>query len=492
MKRKSNFETPAAKASKSHPMSSPGGVPTPDTIMTTNFAERTNSGEIVQTVNDHYPEPSASSTLPSESRIKLKANTDMAKFAYKTMSMKISEASEILDDRIDEFTDIIQEHHNLEDSEFGNPARESQSEIVAVGRIASDSSDGKLNTASLVLETSRRRGGGHRVPLKVDRLDSYDLFRGKIVALRGSNASGSFFDVTRILDLPLLPRAATMPEDIDVFNARVKASQEGDESARPLTVLVASGPYTTEDSLDYSPFQALLSAAQDKQADALILHGPFLDIEHPKIREGDFELPSNFPVEPDKATMNDFFRFSIGKPLAALAQALPTINILLVPSVRDAVAKHAAYPQDRFAKRDLGLPKQVTVVSNPMTISLNEIMFGLSSQDILEQLRASQVIGGQAKNKDVFGRLCKQVIDQRHYFPVFPPSDRQSLVKAGQECVLETLGASLDVSYLKLAEFPMALPDIFVLPSSLNYFVKVINPLFYRVFNPIADSVLGR
>ena len=102
-----------------------------------------------------YPQP----------RIRLVANSDIKKLSYKPLAMKSSEASEILDDRIDEFMALVQEHHKLDDSQFGSAASQSINEIVAVGRIASDSLEGKLNASSLVLETSRRMGGGLRIPL---------------------------------------------------------------------------------------------------------------------------------------------------------------------------------------------------------------------------------------------------------------------------------------------------------------------------------------
>jgi DNA polymerase alpha subunit B len=120
----------------------------------------------------------------------LTANTDLKKFSYKPMAMRLSEASEVLDDRIDEFAQIIREYHKLEGNAFGDPASQRTSEIVAVGRIASDLLEGKLNTASLVLETSRRMGAGRRVPLRVDSLPGYTFFPGQIIAVRGTNDSG--------------------------------------------------------------------------------------------------------------------------------------------------------------------------------------------------------------------------------------------------------------------------------------------------------------
>jgi DNA polymerase alpha subunit B len=469
-KRKSNFETPAPKAAKAHLASSPTSAKVSATSAR-GFADREKAGEIDETINSHIEHPEPLANAPSEARIKLKANTDLPKFAYKTMAMKLSEASELLDDRIEEFVALVQEHHKLEESDLGDPTRESQNEIVTVGRIASDLQEGKLNLASLVLETQRRRGNGIRVPLKVDKLQSYDFFPGKIVALRGTNASGDFFSVSEVLEVPRLMHVASAVAEIDGWNSRLERDDGEDQ---PLTVLMASGPYTTEDTLDFSPFQALCKQAEELKADSLILLGPFLDIEHPLVRHGDFDLPSDFAVSPDQATINDVFRYHISLPLQKLAKALPSITMIMCPSVRDAVSKHAAWPQDRFPKKELGLPKQVSVVSNPMTISLNEIMLGMSSLDVLDQLRATGV--GNAKG-DFLARLCQNVLQQRHYFPIFPPLDRQSLESStakdndGMDLDYKTVGASLDISYSKLGEITTGL-DVLALPSTLKPFVK--------------------
>jgi len=87
--------------------------------------------------------------------------------------------------------------------------------VYAVGRIVQDSeiSSGavKLNEASLCLETSRRIGGGSRVPLKFDvgvkirgaprGQCSFGLFPGAIVALKGRNGGAGWFLVTEVLSV---------------------------------------------------------------------------------------------------------------------------------------------------------------------------------------------------------------------------------------------------------------------------------------------------
>lgn len=414
------------------------------------------------------------------------AASDQKKLNYKTMSMKLSEASEILDDRIDDFLDLVREQHKLDDDAFGSAAAQGTTEVVAVGRIASDSAEGRLNAASLVLETSRRTGGGLRIPLNLEKIKGFQFFPGQIVALRGSNTSGHNFTVTEILDLPLLPNAASSAAAMANHRQKLLGGPDAMDTGNdplPLNVMIASGPYTADDNLDFEPLHQLCSVAADNYADALLLTGPFIDVDHPLIATGDFDLPEG--ADPDTATMSTVFRHLVSPALNRLAAANPGVTILLVPSTRDAVAKHVAWPQEAFPKRELGLPKAAAkVVGNPMTLSVNEMLLGVSSQDVLWELKGDEVASRPAPVPDLLARLSRYLVEQRHYFPVFPPMDRGRYPKTGTaEGVPE--GAVLDVSYLKLGEMVGVRPDVLVVPSALPPFAKVCFIFLLRMSLPI-------
>lgn len=439
------------------------------------FNDRTNPGQVFEVLNSQLPAAEPPLAPFGEPRIKLTAASDQKKLNYKTMSMKLSETSEILDDRIDDFLNLVREHHKLDDDAFGSAASQSTTEVVAVGRIASDSLEGKLNAASLVLETSRRTGGGLRVPLNMDKVKGYQFFPGQIVALRGSNTSGHNFTVTQILDIPLLPNAASAPSAMSAHRQKLLGGPDAmdtDSDPIPLNIIYASGPYTADDNLDFEPLHQLCSVAADTYADALVLNGPFIDIDHPLIASGDFDLPEEATFDPDTATMATVFKYMISPALNRLAAANPTVTILLVPSVRDAIEKHVSWPQDSFPRKELGLPKTAKVVGNPMTLSINEVVLGISSQDVLWELKGDEVVGRPAPTTDLLARLSRHLIEQRHYFPVFPPMNRSRYAKTGTaEGVPE--GAMLDVGYLKLGEMVGVRPDVLVVPSALPPFAKV-------------------
>ncbi|KAL2263681.1 hypothetical protein VTK26DRAFT_5624 [Humicola hyalothermophila] len=492
--------TPAVSRVKSEPTSSPlksedqpnstGAIPP------SSFRDRPNAGEVLEILNEHLDAAEPPISPFAEPRIKLTAASDQKKLGYKPLAMKLSEASEILDDRIDDFIALVAEHHNLEDSAFGNAARAGTTEIVAVGRIASDSLEGKLNAASVVLETSRRTGNGIRVPLNLSKLNGFQFFPGQIVALRGINSTGREFTVHSILDLPLLPNAASTPDALSAHLSRLRGcgpdAMDSDDSPPPLTILFASGPYTADDNLDFEPLHALCAEAADSFADALVLTGPFLDAEHPLLASGDFDLPPEASADPDTATMSTVFRHLISPALHRLVARNPHVTVVLVPSVRDLVDRHVSWPQDAFPRRELGLPKSVRVVGNPMTLNVNEALLGVSSQDALWELRHEELVvlgggGGGEQNQpgDSLARASRYLIEQRHFFPLFPPVDRRKLPRTGTGAVGGEgvpPGATLDVSYLKLGEMVNVRPDVLVLPSALPPFAKVVESVL--VINP--------
>lgn len=438
------------------------------------FANRLDGGQIIQTLNDQLSPSEPPIAPPAEPRIKLTAATDLKKFSYKPMAMHLSEASEVLDDRIDEFQLLIQEHHALEDSAFGNAANQSTEETIVIGRIASDILEGKLNAASLLLETSRRTGAGLRVPLKVESV-SHEFFPGQIVAVRGINASGDYFTVSEVLEIPLLPPTASLPSVLDATNDRlgVEDRESADNPANALNVLLASGPYTADDNLAFEPLRALCEKAAETYADMLLLVGPLFDIEHPLVTSGDFDLPDDPSIEPDKATLTDAFRILVGGPLRQLALKVPSITITLIPSTRDAINKHVSWPQEKFTgMKDLGLPKRAKLVSNPANIVINDIVLGLTAQDVLYDLRREELVVGRPRESDIMARLPGHLIQQRHFYPLYPPTDRTLLPKTGTENGIAT-GTPLDVSYLKLGEWMISRPDMLITPSALAPFIKV-------------------
>lgn len=128
---------------------------------------------------------------------------------------------------------------------------------MAVGRICLDppTTTARPTLTSLVLETSRRLGGGARVPLNLSAIPSASLFPGQIIGVRGVNASGSYLAVQEIL----LPQRLPCPD--------ITAS---DVLGRGLRIIMASGPWGT-DTGGWEGFEEICRIAQSESVDVLIL-----------------------------------------------------------------------------------------------------------------------------------------------------------------------------------------------------------------------------
>ena len=62
------------------------------------------------------------------------------------------------------------------------------------------------------------------------------------------------------------------------------------QNGEALSVVVACGPFTTADNLEYEPLEELLGNVASEKPDVLILVGPFVDASHPLLQEGDATL----------------------------------------------------------------------------------------------------------------------------------------------------------------------------------------------------------
>lgn len=190
--------------------------------------------------------------------------------------------------------------------------------------------------------------------------------------------------------------------------------------------------------------------------------GPFVDSAHPHIQRGQISV-----------SPSELFREQVAARLARLHDASSATIVVLIPSVRDLISAHAAYPQAMLDKEGLGLAKKVRMLPNPCTLSINEVMFSLASPDVLFHLRREEVFQRAEEAEpdpatpanpnpqgDGMANLVRHVLGHRHFYPLFPPPENVSAE------------VNLDVTHWNQLRLLDA-PDVLVLPSRLKHFAKV-------------------
>lgn len=156
--------------------------------------------------------------------------------------------------------------------------------------------------------------------------------------------------------------------------------------------------------------------------------------------------------------------------------------MILIPCTRDAISKHASYPQDSFDRKYLQLPKNFKCFSNPSTFQLNEAFFGCSNIDIFKDL-VETTKGGLTFSRDRFDRISEHILQQRRYYPLFPGKTREILASKEKKIYKHIAGADLEIPYLGLTEFVgNVAPDVMIFPSELPCFARVVQNVV--IINP--------
>lgn len=376
------------------------------------------------------------------------------KYNYKTMNLKLLEIADYIDDRINQFTNLFIENNILTPDQLGNPSLQSQSEIFTIGRIVPDSplsTSMELNIDSLFLETSRSHGFGYRIPLNLSNIKSESFFSGQIVCFKGINSSGNEFKVLQNLHPPYLGATSFTESEIQQFSDTI-----GDDN---LKLALLSGPFHSRNSLDFTKLEKIINHLNDIiKPDLVIISGPFIDSSAlPQIIPN--LLSNSNDDNSDLRTIDDIY-------LAYVQPLLSNINAnkkIIIPHSNDAsFSPHTSYPQPRFDRRSLMLDKSFKCFPNPSIFSINELTIGISTADILRDLKDVTTIDAPNSRID---RVVNHLITQRSFYPLQTSNSAQ-----------------IDTSFLGLAEFDTALPDLLILPSVVTPFARCVKNVL--VINP--------
>lgn len=426
----------------------------------------TQSGKILTSLNPESMEVAPGLEKDSEDKIKIMPFYDPLKYKFRTMRQNLSDAADVLDMQIEMITTRVQDHYKLSASEFGDPSIQAQCEIHAVGRIVPDSSsDEYYNMESLALETSRMAGIGRRVRLDLTAVNEISLFSGQIVAMKGKNADGGSFKVSEFLPLPYPESPVSTSDEIQTHQKALEG--------KPLKVTVISGPFTSDDTLDFRYLSDFVERLNSEiKPHVLIIFGPLIDVTHPMIAAGTIPHFPHLKVQPQ--TLDDLF---VKVLVPILKNIRSNIQVILVPSTKDALSKHAAYPQDSLDRKALQLPKNFKCFTNPATFQLNEVFFACSCVDTFKDMK-EMTKGGNISMRDRFDRVSEHILQQRRFYPVFPGGIKKRLLpkpETSNKKVYEHIsGVDLDVPYLGLTEFVGNFaPDVIIIPSELHHFARV-------------------
>jgi DNA polymerase alpha subunit B len=484
-KAEAQFASPANPTAKSVPAPhgtkpfSPASYQSPLAVPG-DYANRTNAGQVVSMYNKQLPGRMGGakpSSRPSGARCHVdtdpfaalegEANSSSSSSSsssdgaagnvqkrYRYMYTSLDERAAALDAQVLSVQGTLLKRFGLaEPAAVGAPSQEL---IVNVGRICCAAPSGKMNKTAVQLEGTRGLSGGHRVDLDLSDVRDFALFPGQIVAVEGINSSGRKLVAKRIFSDASLPPPQTAHARLAEFHH--SPSYQG---GAPLSVMVAAGPFTVSDNLEFQPLVDLLTVLSTTRPDVIVLVGPFVDANHPRVKSGDMAMDYGGAVV--NVSFGDLFDLkvqkTIEKALAELAKKEGVRpKVVMVPSLDD-VQHDYVYPQPPFSYNFDGPgAKDVVFMSNPCCFAVNEVVFRVTSNDVLLHMGAdeiSQFSSGNSQGR--LARLAEHCVQQRSNYPLFP-------CRAGS--------AQLDLRHWQKYGFGQRSPDVLITPSKLAHFVS--------------------
>ncbi|GBG78101.1 hypothetical protein CBR_g26038 [Chara braunii] len=237
-------------------------------------------------------------------------------------------------------------------------------------------------------------------------------------------------------------------------------------SQQPISIVVASGPFSTSDNLLYEPLDDLLEYAIQTRPNLLLLSGPFVDSDHPSIKAGEVDMLFEHVFQRELRTRVERYCDKMGE----------NAHVALVPSTRDA-HHDVVFPQPPFSSDDFEDPdRQITFLSNPGIVVCDDVTIGIGTHDILRHLsgeEASRIREGDTSDR--MARLATHIIGQRSFYPLFPPA----------------LGSVMDMTMAPEALELAFTPDILILPSDLLHFAKILTCAVPRVLSSAGPNQAG-
>ncbi|XP_044304756.1 DNA polymerase alpha subunit B [Varanus komodoensis] len=389
------------------------------------YSSRSNRGEVVSSFGSVQGTSWGGKGGAATSVKLFGSSTDALTKPYKFMFHDLQEIREVLSCKIEQLGEALKEHYKIE--EFSSLIIPVQEPVTVLGQIGCDS-NGKLNAKSVVLEGDLEHSSGGLIPVDLSELPEYSLFPGQVVVIEGMNSTGERLVASKLFEGVPLP-----------FHQ--PAEQAGD--FEPQVVLVACGPYTTSDSFTYDPMLDLIDTINKDKPDVCILLGPFLDAKHKQV-EG-CQLTSSF---------EDVFKMCMKTIIEGTRSS--GSYLVVIPSLRD--AHHLCiYPQPPFGCYELSKEdkQRVLFVSDPCSLDINGVVFGLTSADLLFHMGAEE-ISSSSSVLDRFSRILKHILTQRSYYPLYPPAEEMNI----------------DFEHFYQYTLLPVTPDILITPSDLKYFIK--------------------
>ncbi|KAG0439662.1 DNA polymerase alpha subunit B [Dictyocoela muelleri] len=325
----------------------------------------------------------------------------------------------------------------LEINDFLSPTTQSFASFFTIGMIFSFEDRPSIDSIFLLSNFNDTA-----VKLNFSGLKEYSVFSGQVVAIKGKNYNGNEIFIEELFTMPIIETNDFFIANFDIKNEFVheenkkvleldKSMEETEDSLKKLIInksnngikiTTISGPLSIDDYIIFDNIQNI-------DSEVLILLGPF-------VRKEDCAKKSPLTILKElKEKIEKWIRRSMNR------------KAILIGSTEDFFS-YGIYPQFPIPLSG----NDIYCFSNPSLFYINDILFGISTEDILFELFSKELF---TNPYDRINRISKNFIFQKSFLPVLPP------------CCTVKYTDQLNIKVV---------PNVFILTSKVKPFDKKIGP----------------
>lgn len=306
--------------------------------------------------------------------------------------------------------------------------------VYVMGRIVvlNDQQNDRLALIDHYSVTVRQR------PLDMSRMVHWSLFPGEIVVLEGVNRCDKF-QVHNIY-----------------FKEELVSSRAPTNLTSDLSLVMAAGPYTAKDDLQYEKLSGLLAYCKTNCPDVLILTGPFGDMTNPLF---------NTIME----TYEEFFE----RMVIDIMSSVSTNTEVLIVSHHDDLVSMFVYPTLPYGIVSANFPN-LSFLPDPCVITINGLEIGITTADIINDLSEAEESSDPMGDK--IQRAFNYMFHHRTFYPLFPPAEN----------------LALDVNSLATVGNLPRVPNMMICPGNLESYIKEVHRCVCINPGHLSDQTTGQ
>ena len=253
---------------------------------------------------------------------------------------------------------------------------EDENNKILTGMIV-NSSDERLNESNIeFFDFSSEIGKKPNLKyLNLKELDSFSIMEGEVIGIRGDLTRNKNLIFVKEIIKPSAPPKINIKDEFHSF----KTSSQ--YLGKPFLLYVASGPFTHQGNLDYSPLCHFLEIVKKEEPHYILLIGPFIDENN--LIASKLDITVNNVSISYKDIQNSIIEF--------ILQNLKETNtkLLLLPSLKE-INNIFPIPQPPM-KINFDILKKyssdsISYFSNPQYFEINDICIMVISGDIISEI----------------------------------------------------------------------------------------------------------